>query len=572
MNIIRKTIHIVGKENKKGLIFLILINLLNFFLEFISLISIPLFTAALLGNEINLKGLDSSLSFLNHDKILIYTTLLVILSFLFKNLLMAYNAYFQANYLKKIRTILSKKFFNHYFNAKNIDKIGLKPSIMARNVTHVVQGFYGYCENLNKLVKELVATITIAVIISFLNIKISLLLILFFILILFFYFSYLGPKIRKKAKQNQEIISNFNKIIFETFEAIKEIKVYQKEKIVSKIFEKKVENFERNFFFFSVFDKFPRILLEVITIFSILAVSIIIINYSSDIFQELPLLSLIIVSAIRMIPAFSGISACMFYLRAFSPSVEIAYNQFKEIESSEIEEKTIFNGKRNYQKDLDIKSNYLILDNISFSYEQDKKLINNINIKIPKNSFVSIVGPSGSGKTTLQSIIMGLIKPDQGNIFFENQNIQSIKKNWMKKISYVSQKVFLFDDSIKKNICLSFDGGEIDEKKLETAIEIAELKEKINSLKDGLDENVGTDGNNLSGGERQRVALARAIYKKAEVIFLDEFTSNLDLETEKKIMTKIKNNLPDTTIIMITHRLETAKTSDIIINIEKNNQ
>ena len=101
---------------------------------------------------------------------------------------MAYNAYYQASFLKKIRTNLSKKFFNHYFNTKSIDKVALKPSIMARNVTHIVQGFYGYCENLNKLVKELVATFTIAIIISFLNFKISILLILFFILILYFYF------------------------------------------------------------------------------------------------------------------------------------------------------------------------------------------------------------------------------------------------------------------------------------------------------------------------------------------------------------------------------------------------
>ena len=104
----------------------------------------------------------------------------------------------------------------------------------------------------------------------------------------------------------------------------------------------------------------------------------------------------------------------------------------------------------------------------------------------------------------------------------------------MKRISYVSQKVFLFDDTIEKNICLNFDGGKVDKKKLEIAIDIAELKEKINSLKNGIDENVGIDGNNLSGGERQRVALARAIYKNADVIFLDEFTSNLDFETEKK--------------------------------------
>ena len=140
-----------------------------------------------------------------------------------------------------------------------------------------------------------------------------------------------------------------------------------------------------------------------------------------------------------MIPAFSGISACMFYLRAFSPSVEIAYDQFKEIVSSNIEEKKIFNCKKSYHEDLDIKSNYIILDNISFSYEKNKKLIEKINVRIPKNSFVSIVGPSGSGKTTLQSIMMGLIKPDQGNIFFENQNIECVKEKWLKRISYVSQ-------------------------------------------------------------------------------------------------------------------------------------
>ena len=151
---------------------------------------------------------------------------------------------------------------------------------------------------------------------------------------------------------------------------------------------------------------------------------------------------------------------------------------------------------------------------------------------------------------------------------FENQSINSINEV-DEKISYVSQKVFLFDDTIKRNICLNFDGGKIDEQKLKTAINIAELKGKIDTLKYKLDENVGPDGKNLSGGERQRVALARAIYKKTDIIFLDEFTSNLDLETEKKIINNLKNNLPDTTVIMISHRLEVARNSDIIIEIDK---
>ena len=91
---------------------------------------------------------------------------------------------------------------------------------------------------------------------------------------------------------------------------------------------------------------------------------------------------------------------------------------------------------------MNILKNYLVLDNVSFSYEKNKKLIDRINVKIPKNSHVSIVGTSGSGKTTLQSIMMGLIKPDEGNVFFENQNINSINENWMKK------KLAMFPKSI----------------------------------------------------------------------------------------------------------------------------
>ena len=201
MNIIRKTIHIVGKENKKGLIYLLFLNLINFFLEFVSIISIPLFTAALLSEQLKLDKLQAYLDIwgLDNDKILIYATLLVIISFLAKNFLLAYNAYFQANYLKKIRSNLSKKFFNYYFETKNINNSGLKPPVMARNVTHVVQGFYAYCENLNKLIRELIAALTIAIIISFLNLKISLTLILLFIVVSYLYFTYLRPKIKTKA-------------------------------------------------------------------------------------------------------------------------------------------------------------------------------------------------------------------------------------------------------------------------------------------------------------------------------------------------------------------------------------
>ena len=119
----------------------------------------------------------------------------------------------------------------------------------------------------------------------------------------------------------------------ETFEAMKDIKVYQKEKIVSESFNSKVDDFEKNMFFFKVFDKLPRIFLEVLSIISILIFAIIFFSYTDNVITALPTLILIVVSVIRLIPAFSGISMTLFYLRVHTPSVEIVYDQLKEIKN-----------------------------------------------------------------------------------------------------------------------------------------------------------------------------------------------------------------------------------------------
>ena len=567
MKSLKKIFYIIGNENKIGLYILIFFNILIFFLEFFSLISIPVFVAALLGTEIPDSKFSSYLSFLSQENFLLFSIIFVVLTFLSKNLLAMYHAYFQAKYLKNIRAALSTKFFNYYFNSSILNNYQMIPSVMARNVTTVVQGFYAYFENLNKLVKEFAASITIITILFILNAKVTAILVSIFFIISFFYLRHLRPKIKKKAKENQSLVAIFNKVIFETFEAIRDIKVYQKEKIVSELFEKKINTFESNVFFFSVFDKFPRIALELVSIFSILIVSIVVLNYTDNVFQTLPLLALVVVSAIRLIPAFSGISTAFFYLRAYKPYIDTTYDQLIEIYSNaEINNKNR-HSLEHYRKDLDINENYLVVDQIFFSYEKDKTLLSDVSLKIPRRSFVSIIGLSGSGKTTLQNIMMGLIKPDKGNVFFENQNIFSIYDQWMKKISYVSQKIFLFDDTIEKNICLNFDDSKIDQKRLENAIEAAELKEKIQTLNNKLHENVGTDGLKLSGGEKQKIALARALYKNSEILFLDEFTSNLDTLTEEKIINKLRKNFPDITIVMITHRPEMAKKSDILFKL-----
>ena len=571
MNSLNKILFIIGNKNKKGLYVLFFFNVLIFFLEFFSLISIPLFVTALLENGISNNKYSVYLSFFPQDKFLLYATIFVFLTFFVKNLFIIINVYYQAKYLKNIRSFLSVEFFNYYFSSNILNNFDIEPAVMARNVTTVVQGFYAYFENLNRLVREIAASITIAIILLFLNIKVTAILLSIFFIISFLYLRYLRPKIKKRSEENRSLVSLFNKVIFETFEAIRDIKVYQKERIVSDLFKKKVNNFENNVFFFSVFDKFPRIILELVSIFSILIVSVFIIGYSEDILQTLPVLALVLVSAIRLIPAFSSISTAIFYLRIYKPYVETTFEQIKKINSNNAL-KLVDNEKivQNYDKNLDINKNYLVVDKIYFSYEKNKSLLNDVSLNISKGSFVSIMGPSGCGKTTFQNIMMGLIKPDKGNIFFENKNIFSIYNEWISKISYVSQKVFLFDDTVEKNICLNFDESEIDEIRLDKSLEVSELKEKIGLLNNKIKENVGVGGSKLSGGERQRIALARAIYKNAEILVLDEFTSNLDILTEEKIINKLKKNFPNLTIIMITHRPEMANKADVLFKLDKN--
>ena len=567
MKNLKKVLFII--EEKKKLFVFLFLNVLNFFLEFLSIISIPIFAAVLLGNKIPNNQISFIFDFIQEKNLLIYASVFVLVSFLLKNLLLTFYAFYLAKYLKDIRTSLSKTFFSYYFKADVLNSNVPLPSEMARNVSISVQGFYAYFENLNKFARDVTALITISLIIFLINFQVAIFLVVIFFGVLFLYFKFLKPKIREKSKTNLNILTSYNKMIIETFEAMKEIKVFQKEKIITNLFNSKVDIFEKNTFFFNIFDKLPRIFLELVSIASILLISIIYSNYSDNILETLPILVLIIVSAIRLIPAFSGISLTLFYLRVYTPNLEAVYNQIKQIRSindSNLSNKKI---KLSYQDNLDLNKNFIVINNISFSYDKTKPLLENINFSIPKNSFVSIMGPSGCGKSTLQSIIMGLIRPKHGNIFFENKNILIDYNNWIKKISYVSQKVFLFNDTIEKNICLNFDESEIDKKRLELAIEVAELKEKISNLDNKLKEIVGSDGSKLSGGEKQRIALARAIYKNSEIMFLDEFTSNLDSITESKIINNIKTLLPDITLIMITHRIDIAKKSDFIFKLGK---
>ena len=182
---------------------------------------------------------------------------------------------------------------------------------------------------------------------------------------------------------------------------------------------------------------------------------------------------------------------------------------------------------------------------------------------------MGVVGRSGSGKSTLIDILIGLYKPEKGKILVDNQNIEKNIKGWQSNIGCVPQEVFIFDDTLKKNIAFGINSSNIDEKRLKQSIEFSFLKEFTENLENGLDTEIGEKGAKVSGGQRQRIGIARAIYNNPDILIFDESTNALDNFTEKKILNEIHLLKGKKTIILISHKKENLKNCDKILDLDE---
>lgn len=209
----------------------------------------------------------------------------------------------------------------------------------------------------------------------------------------------------------------------------------------------------------------------------------------------------------------------------------------------------------------------IVFNDVSFSYEEDKEVLHNINFEAPSGSVTALVGSSGSGKSTIAGLSATFLNPDSGTITIDNQDLSKVKLNsYRQYLGVVLQDEFLFEGTIKENIM--FPKPNATEAELQNAVNAAYVNEFTDRFDDGLETLIGERGVKLSGGQRQRIAIARAILADPKIIILDEATSNLDTESEGLIQKSLSELTKNRTTIVIAHRLSTIKRADQILVIE----
>ena len=221
-------------------------------------------------------------------------------------------------------------------------------------------------------------------------------------------------------------------------------------------------------------------------------------------------------------------------------------------------------------KDLTELKNNIVFDKVNFKYVPNKQVLNNICLEVKKGETIALVGNSGGGKSTLVSLLPRFYDISSGVIKIDNVNIKNYKLYDLRKnIAIVFQDNFLFSGTIRENIML----GKLDatEEEVRKAVKMAYLDEFIDTLKEGLDTQIGERGMLLSGGQKQRVAIARAFVKNAPIVILDEATSALDNKSEAIVQKAIENLMQDKTVFVIAHRLSTVQNADRIAVINQGN-
>ena len=463
----------------------------------------------------------------------------------------------QAGFTNKSSKKLEEKLFSAYVKAPYLYHLNKSSAEIFSNLNQMRSLFPAFLTSIMLLITEFICVlfIFISLFIFTPGATLAVLLVaaagfLFIVLVVKRFGNELG-------KQEYATTIQANKIIMETFTSMKEVKLYGCENNFASLHSRIIAVQKKFAEKISVFNQAPRFIIEFGMVLGAMGLLIAFISFNVSSTSILLKLSLICIALIRLMPSFSRIQYNYTNVKILSQSFDgILFDLFNTPEEITEEKDTPF-----------VFRNAIEAKNISFGYLPGKTVLKDISFTIPKNTSCAFIGKTGCGKTTLADIIIGLLQPTSGEIFVDKVPIKDHLRAWRHLAGYVPQHIHLFDDTIAANVAFGIKPEDIDHKKLEKCLQMAQAWDFVSALDQGVHTLIGENGLRLSGGQRQRLGIARALYHDPEFLVLDEATSALDNETEKAFMESIGFLQGKLTMLIIAHRLSTIKNCDCVIDL-----
>ena len=560
----KKIFSVIDGKVKIRLYLIVVMSFTGIVLESFSIISIfPLIKILIDPEYFNNKFFFIFSRELDENSIYKFAIGFVIFLFLIKNIFLYILARLQSKFSGFANASLSSFFFSSYIKLNYINFISANSANYVRIITDYIDAFFSvYYKAVMTIIVE-IPIILILISVLFYVEPIGSLVFGMTALIFGILFYVFNKKQLTFLGQNINLnLTNRLKYINKSFGLYKDIQLSNSENFYSNTFFNIIKNVANISYKLESIVVIPKLVLEFAGISIILTLIYFNLSQGMLLTDFLPTVSLFAMSGLRLMPSANRIISASHKLRFSGPTIillEEAINKFEKKENNPTIDKNVkldFNEK-------------IIIKDLTFKYENSKKnVLNNFNLDIKRGDFVMILGPSGSGKSTLINILLGLIYPNSGNIYSDDVDVFDNLNKWRKKISHVPQDVYLSDDTILSNVALGVTQENINEKKVRKVLKSAQLEDFIEDLPDNILTNPGEKAVKISGGQKQRLAIARALYGDPEILFLDEATSSLDRETEKKIIIDIKNNLKNKTILMVTHRLAITHLADKVYSIK----
>lgn len=480
--------------------------------------------------------------------------LIFVIKYILTFLINAFQIKYSYNLVAITRTSLLKKFIELDYMSVLEMKSNIITNGLILNVERAIEVFF---INFLHLIKSSIYILIFVIFLLTVNFQVTITVSIFSCLILIIYYLLIRNRITNFGQKKYNYNSIFVKNIQDIYSGFHIIKLFDLEEKIFKLFRMKSLNYARTSSLYKILITFPKISKEII-LFTLLMSLFFLLNFLEYSNKEI----------INYITIFSVLG-----LRLF-PQLLLMFNTISNIKHSQFNMETLnkelseFNNKKELLFNKYTIDSSLEFKDISFGFKENKKnIFENLNFKISSGEIIGIEGENGIGKSTFLKIVSGLIKPSSGEVIIDGKKIENWRNcTWKNSISYVEQNVFLFNDTVLKNIILD-EETDYNKKKLNQIIEGINLKNFIEKNHEGLKRIIAENNSNISGGEKQKIAIARGLYRNSRFILFDESLSNID-ENSIQIIKNYLKSIKNVGIIIISHKKEILSICDKILTLE----